>query len=272
MVDEEKEYDLFISYSRKDLQFVERLVKRIESVQLEGRELRCFFAEWDILPGENIVVKLEQGLKRSKFIGLVMSPDWERSDWATLERVIPIYEDPAGYKARVLPILRRGCVIPPSIMILKWFNFQNDTGFEREAERLISRIIGRSPRDLAQATVTGRPLSRQVVDSSSPDFQNETLASNLFPVVRMPSRMFIGHSKVHKRNDVWAELGSGAITPPFAFNEDTQRIYAFSPLSEEGNNLRKIIIESTVEEYRTTDLLADSASIVIEILNRSMTA
>ena len=265
-----QEYDLFVSYSKEDNEFTQKLVKRIESEQYKGRNLRCFYAEWDVIPGENIVLRLEAGLAKSRFVGLVMSPDWEKSSWTTFERVVPVYEDPAGYKARTLPILRRPCEIPASIKILRWFNFQNDRNFERESKRLVSRLKGESLRASSHGGRVGAKESLVVTDASRPDFQTETLASNLFPVTSLPAKVYSARATVEKRNDVFVELGEGAAVPPFVFHDATREILCFSSLSDEKNLLSKVAQDQ--ESLPSTAKLRDDPSVVIELLNRSMTA
>jgi len=272
LTDLESEYDLFVSYSRADNEFARRLVDRIESETYNGRRLRCFFAEWDILPGENIVLKLERGLRGSRYVAIVMSPDWERSDWATLERVIPVYQDPAGYKARLIPILRKSCIIPPSIMILKWLNFSNDANFEREARRLVARITNAT---LARKEIASQPLksrSRPAIDSSSPDFQDEILASNLFPTLSLPFYIYSGRATVSRRNEVWDRLGEFADVPPFAFQENICRIWTFAPLANSDNHLSEIMENDSLEKFSASDTLGNSTWTIIDLLNRAMTA
>lgn len=81
-----EKYDIFISYNNADIEFAESLVKRIEQEPFEGRVLKCFYAPWDIETGENILLKIEKALVNSRFIGIIVSPDWVKSDWTTLER------------------------------------------------------------------------------------------------------------------------------------------------------------------------------------------
>ena len=266
----EKEYDLFVSHSGHDSEFVQRLVERIESEQYKGRNLRCFYAEWDILPGENIVLRLESGLAKSRYVGLVMSPDWAKSSWAMFERAVPVYEDPAGYKARTLPILRRPCEIPVSVKILKWYNFQNDRNFEREAKRLISRLKGESQRGAAEAGGRVPRYTEAVSDASRPDYQEEVLASNLFPVIRIPPFVFATRPTVLTRNEVFDELGEGVDLPPFAFHEDPLELYSFSDISNQANLLSRLAGETRRNDI--AEVIRDNPSVAIELLNRSMTA
>ena len=263
------EYDLFVSYSKADNEFVQKLVKRIESEQYRGRNLRCFYAEWDVMPGENIVLKLESGLTKSRFVGLVMSPDWEKSNWATLERVVPVYEDPAGYKGRTLPILRQPCEIPASIKILKWYNFQNDRNFEKEARRLISRLRGESLR-APDASQHNHAMTNVVTDATQPDYQIETLASNLFPVTQLPSTVYVARPTVERRNDVFDKLGENVALPAFVFHEDPHEMFSFSSFNDATNLLSQLVNDP--RSISVAGLLGGDASVLIELLNRTMTA
>ena len=203
-MDTEKEelYDAFISYNHTDVEFAEKLAKRIESEQYLGRHLRCFFDQWDIQAGENILIRLEQGEKRSRFVCLIMSPEWAKSNWTTLERVMPVFEDPAGLKARVIPILRRSCEVPPSVQILKWFDFRVDNNFENEAKRLVSRLRGESPRRMNGEFGGCNLFPFQYKIQCCPSLKTKAL-TNLFPLLKLPRLVHYAHSKVKSRSEIW---------------------------------------------------------------------
>ncbi|MGP8070937.1 MAG: toll/interleukin-1 receptor domain-containing protein [Candidatus Bathyarchaeia archaeon] len=263
-------YDIFVSYNKADTEFAERLVKRIESEQYNDRQLRCFYAPWDIQPGENVLLRIEKAETTSRFVALVMSPDWLKSDWTTLERVIPVYEDPAGLKGRVIPILRRNCNIPPSIRILDWLDFTHDINFERELNRLLARLRGEPFSSRVHGT-----LSRRIHSGSSvAAYQDETLASDLFPILQLPSLIYVGSVKVKDRNEVFSMLGEGATLPPFAIREEEHRVYSFAPLQSNQFRLSELLNEKTTQTFVTSKLIAEKAhsAVIIELLNRSMTA
>lgn len=73
-------HDIFISYNNADVEFAELLVEQIEHEPYDGRYLKCFYAPWDIEVGENILLRIEQALVNSRFIGIIISPDWLKSD------------------------------------------------------------------------------------------------------------------------------------------------------------------------------------------------
>jgi hypothetical protein len=269
--DAEKEYDLFVSYNKADVEFAERLVKRVEEEDYNGRKLSCFFAYWDITPGQNILLAIEKAEENSRYVALIMSPEWESSNWTLLERAMPVYDDPAGLKQRIIPIYRRKCSVPPSIRILKWLDFSTDRNFEREASRLVAWLKGESLRPRATAT-GGTAKQRIVIDSTEPDFQDETIASNLFPVLQLPSEIYAVPSAVQRRKEIFDTIGDDPSIPPFAFDENEKTVYSFADLRTDPSPLRNVIFRQRISSQSPTTLLIDGrASIVIDVLNRAMT-
>lgn len=90
---------VFISYSHKDENFVKALYRRLTR---DG--VNCFFDKENIAWGSNWVTDLEKGIDECKFIILVLSPSYCRSEWANLERTNSIADDPSGVKRRLLPL------------------------------------------------------------------------------------------------------------------------------------------------------------------------
>ncbi len=266
-----RSYDIFISYNSADVEFAESLVKRIEQEPYQDRHLRCFYASWDIEAGENILLRIEQALSNSRFIALIISPDWLKSDWTTLERVIPVYEDPAGVKARIIPILRRNCDIPPSIRILKWLDFRVDGNFDREIKKLLARVKGQTYRSVINdEDVAGRFTPRSV-DAIAPETQEEILASNLFQVLQIPQFVNMARAKVKKREDVWNMLGEVSL-PIFALREDSQQIFSFATLNNPQQKISAIVQEASTNKISVAEILSSNQySVIIEILNRAMT-
>jgi len=264
-------YDFFVSYNRADVEFAEHLVNSIEKIECDGRTLRCFFAPWDIEPGENILLKIENALANSRFIGLIMSPDWLKSDWTTMERVIPVHEDPAGVKGRIIPILRRNCTIPPTIRILNWLDFRTDRNFDREMRRLVARLTGKPVRQtIGIEDENQHPL--QSIDSLKPDLQKEIIVSNLFQVLRMPETVNRAIAKIRKRSEVWELLGEGVKVPIFALREESQEIYSFAALTNPQQKLILLVKDPKADKLSTSEIISsDKSAIIVELLNRSMT-
>lgn len=264
-------YDIFISYNKADIEFAERLVKRIEQEPYRNGYLKCFYAAWDINAGENILLKIENALSNSRFVGLVISPDWLKSDWTTLERVIPVYEDPAGLKARIIPILRRNCDIPPTIRILKWLDFRTESNFDREIRKLLARLRGESYRALIDPQKADT-IPSQPFDSTIPEVQEEILASNIFQILQIPMFLNRALAKVKKRSDVWDMLGEGVSLPIFAIREDSQQIFSFVTLNNPQQKITQIVQDPSADRISISEILdSNEATVIIELLNRAMT-
>jgi hypothetical protein len=269
----EDKYDVFISYNKADVEFVRKLVRRIERQHIEGNLIKVFFAEWDIEPGENILLKIEEAEPSSRFIVLVMSPEWLDSNWTTLERVIPVYDDPAGLKGRIIPIMRRRCEPPPSIRILKWLDFTTDSNFEREVKKLIARVKGMTLRQATGHEPQIPPLSALLNhEATTADVQDEELSSNIFPVLQLPFCINVANAKVKKRRDVWNMLGGGVDLPTFAIDEVEGKIYSFADIRNPQYRFGEFCLESSTERVPTEEIISGMhSSTITELLNRSMT-
>ncbi len=63
---EEFKYDVFLSHSSKDKAVVRKLAERLRD---DG--LRVWLDEWEIRPGDPILLKIEEGLEQSRALVLV---------------------------------------------------------------------------------------------------------------------------------------------------------------------------------------------------------
>src|SRR5439155_8999354 len=112
-VDVTFDYDLFVSYQSADRGFALELAGAVEKESYQGRQLKVFIDQWDIRPGEDIVGRIELALGSSRFVGLVLSPDYLRADWPTAEKNAAIFTDPSGRLGFVIPLMFRKCTLPP---------------------------------------------------------------------------------------------------------------------------------------------------------------
>ena len=70
-------YDVFLSHSSKD-----KAVVRAVAERLRADNLRVWFDEWELKPGDSIPAKIEAGLEHSRVLVLCMSAHAFGSDWA----------------------------------------------------------------------------------------------------------------------------------------------------------------------------------------------
>ena len=57
------EKDIFLCHTGADKDWVEELAKRLEEESIENRKISVWFDKWDIDGGENLLDKIEEGLK-----------------------------------------------------------------------------------------------------------------------------------------------------------------------------------------------------------------
>jgi hypothetical protein len=58
--------DLFLCHTGADKDWVRELGVRLEQERINGRSIEVFFDEWDIDYGENVIAKIDQGLRHSR--------------------------------------------------------------------------------------------------------------------------------------------------------------------------------------------------------------
>jgi hypothetical protein len=137
-----KTIDLFLSHNRADKPWTARLAAAVEADR-DGPPLVVFFDDWDISPGSDVPIELEQGLQNSRHVGLVLSPESLASNWVTLERSATIYRDPAARQRSLIPLLRRPCELPDMLARLKYIDFRSEQNFEVGLQQLVAVLRGR---------------------------------------------------------------------------------------------------------------------------------
>jgi TIR domain len=137
--------DLFLGHNNADKPLTERLASAVEADR-SGPSLKVFFDKWDIPPGGDIPIELEEGLQNSLYVGLVLSPESLSSDWVTLERSAAIHRDPRARERSLIPLLRRTCDLPDMLGRLKFIDFRREQDFDQGLDILIGLLRGRPSR------------------------------------------------------------------------------------------------------------------------------
>jgi hypothetical protein len=113
------QFDVFISYSAKDMPLVRPLAERLRQ---DG--LRVWFDEWEIKPGDSIPVKIEAGLTQSARLLLCMSANAFGSDWTTLESQTVRFPDPLNKGRKWIPLRLDDTTIPGSLAQFKYIDWR----------------------------------------------------------------------------------------------------------------------------------------------------
>ncbi|MCU0518100.1 MAG: toll/interleukin-1 receptor domain-containing protein [Oscillatoria sp. Prado101] len=125
----------FISHSSIDKPFVERLATDLRT----GEGIDAWLDKWEILPGDSIPAKLEEGLSSASVFVLVLSPQsvdsqwvsYERQTWLTeqIEEEVRAKQESRIPNRRLIPVLYKDCEKPPFLKHLLHVSI-NDQNYE----------------------------------------------------------------------------------------------------------------------------------------------
>ncbi|GJQ59459.1 MAG: TIR domain-containing protein [Candidatus Scalindua sp. AMX11] len=173
---------VFLSYSHRDGGFVKELYRRLMKDGVE-----CFFDKESIDWGANWVIELERGVDECEVIVLVLSPDFCRSEWTSIERSSSLVDDPDGLKKRLRPLLLEPCgdALPRFLKPIKYMDVSSSEKFEEEYPKIC------------------RELGGTIIEECHPtDRRNLPSICNLPKLHRMPYRS-LGSGFVGRKKDLW---------------------------------------------------------------------
>lgn len=124
---------VFISYSRKDLPFVEKLVSDLKETGVD-----VWYDLSGLEGGSRWGVEIRKAIKNSDYVIVVLSPDSVESEWVERE-----YLFSGNQKKKILPIMYRECEIPLSFLNLNYIDVQGEN-YSRNFEK-IKRFLNREP-------------------------------------------------------------------------------------------------------------------------------
>lgn len=256
--------DVFLCHTGANKDWTRELAARLETERVEERPLRVFFDEWDIAQGENILARIEDGLRRARFFTVVLSPALTRASWPTMEWQTQVHDDPSGRRGRILPLLLQKfdsatlepLDIPLPLRLLRYFDFSDRSHLEGEYQQLLARIQGHRPQ-------RGRPTLGQVAGPigivtgpETADSVEEVLLGNLFPVTELPPFVYSDATPAQRYGEVRNTI-SGPLRPPFVLHSN--RLYSFVPPDTLGNPFRVHLAGTDPGAETTEDWLADPA-------------
>jgi hypothetical protein len=95
------DWDVFISYARKDRKFVKQLEK-----SLSDRGVKMWYDVKEVGIGDSIFEEISKGLSRSRFIIAVFSKNYFRKYWPMKELISIVHLEAKNNRKMLLPILK----------------------------------------------------------------------------------------------------------------------------------------------------------------------
>jgi len=126
---------IFLSHNRNDKPFVRKVYRK-----LIERGIKTWYDEAEILPGDSLITKMEQGLSEMDFLGAFLSPDSIKSFWVKKEINIVLSSEMIQHKVRVIPILinnLKDSSIPPMLSDKYYIDFRPPHPFEKGIHEIL---------------------------------------------------------------------------------------------------------------------------------------
>ena len=127
---------VFLSYSRKDNQFVEKLYNKLKKDGVD-----CFKDTESIRAGDHWPRKLAEALENCKVIIPVLSPNSYESDYVKREVEIAFADDPVNKKRECIPVLFEESNIHPLLKGIQHIDMSSDDKFEKNYANLLNKLV-----------------------------------------------------------------------------------------------------------------------------------
>ncbi len=109
---------IFICHSSKDKHFVEKMAQDLVDFGID-----VWYDKWEIKVGDSIIDKVNSGIIKSSYMGVVLSPNSIKSRWVKKELNTGLIKEIKRKKVIVLPILYKPSQIPPLLSDKKYADF-----------------------------------------------------------------------------------------------------------------------------------------------------
>jgi hypothetical protein len=112
---------VFISYSHADREVVHELIDYLDKSQID-----VWVDEWEILVGDSLVKKVNEGINDSDFLIAVLSNNSTQSKWVQEElNAATVVNIEAKKRAFILPLVVDNCEIPPLLRHRKYASYKD---------------------------------------------------------------------------------------------------------------------------------------------------
>lgn len=120
---------VFISYSRKDITFVDRL-----AADLKNAGIDVWYDVSGIAGGDRWRMEIENALRSSQYVIVVLSPDAIASEWVEREFLFS-----SNLKRKIIPLMHRPCELPLNYVDLNYIDVQGEN-YQRNFPDLLQAL------------------------------------------------------------------------------------------------------------------------------------
>lgn len=129
---------VFISHTGSDKPFARNLAR-----ELNKHGYETWFDEWEIKVGDSIIAGIEDGIRKSTWMVVVLSPDAIKSEWVMRELRSGLTRETKRGQVYILPILRKDVELPPFLADKAYADFRSSA--DQGMLRLLASLTQRGP-------------------------------------------------------------------------------------------------------------------------------
>jgi len=225
---------IFLSHNHKDKAFVRKLASNLD---LFG--VKSWVDEYEMLPGDSLIGKMESGIESSEFLGAVLSANSVASEWVTRELRAALTDEIANRRIKVIPLLIEDCSLPPILRDKLFADFRTD--FYIGLTDVLRRVVGDTiDPNMLQQNVTDWSKRHYHEDRRSAFLQyvRDQIALRKRQAKERDVRSFLAGSSFEDVLKSVQEDTSGdfveALINIFHMSEDCQGYHCYEPLRTTG--------------------------------------
>jgi hypothetical protein len=129
-------HGIFLSHTHSDKPFVHQLKTALNKRGVTD----VWVDEAEILIGDSLTRKIEEGLTKTRYFGVVLSPRSIKSRWVQKELETAMSKEIETGSVVVLPLLLEECELPPFLKGKLYADFTSPTAFAESLEKLLRRL------------------------------------------------------------------------------------------------------------------------------------
>lgn len=127
---------IFLSHTSVDKPFVRELKNRLEAHGVKN----VWLDEAEIMLGDSLTKKIDEGLKKTKYIGVVLSPRSIKSAWVERELEIAINREISTGEVVILPLLYEKCDLPSFLVGKMYADFTSSAEYDESINKILRRL------------------------------------------------------------------------------------------------------------------------------------
>ena len=152
---ENRRHQIFISYAQADNEVAQEIANG-----LRGAGLTVWFDEWALKADDSIRTRIEEGVRASDLLLVLLSPNSVSSNWVKMEWTTTLSRELDARAVTVIPAIIKDCDVPPILASRQYLDLRTD--LKEGLHRLIQQL-GVVP-EIDFSKLTGQSFEKLVAE------------------------------------------------------------------------------------------------------------